>query len=74
MFINTLLNEMYIVLVILLAINLWMVIGFAIILGFSDFKEEMEYKDVILMCFTFPLVIMLIISKHLHTKEIKNGK
>ena len=51
------------------AINVWLLIGFAFSMAFSDTNGDVHYSTLIIVCLTFPLFIMMTIAKQLHTTE-----
>jgi len=72
MILNEILLAGSIVFSFLIVINAWLLIGFMFIILFQNFEHEIEYKEIVLICFTFPLALMLMLSKHIHTKELEN--
>ena len=70
MMINEILNAAYIIFSFLICINVWVLMGFGFIMLFNDFKDEIDFKESVLMCVVFPLTLMLMLSKYLHIKEI----
>jgi len=61
-------NIFFIVFSIFTAINIWLIIGYVITLGFEDLAKEMNYYNILLVALTFPIFIMMVITKQLHSK------
>ena len=66
-------NEIIIVLTtifsVLVAFNLWLVIGFSSILLFGDFTKEIKYTELFIVSLTFPLALLLMLAKFINHKE-----
>jgi len=62
MLLHDILNISLFVFAMILTINAWLIVGFIWVVLLENVKGEVEFKDVILMSFTWPLTVMIIIS------------
>lgn len=71
MILDSILNIAFTVISIIISINVWLTIGYIMIMVFDDLKTEMEFKEVVVMSFSWPITVVMLISKQLKIKRYK---
>ncbi|MCK5609678.1 hypothetical protein KAR91_47835 [Candidatus Pacearchaeota archaeon] len=74
MILSFILDVGYTVLSIILVINFWILIGFGAIMVFESFDDDVKYYDVLMMAFTWPLAVVMMMAKQLHIKGKRKSK
>jgi len=64
------LNIGFIVLSILVAVNVWLLVGSIFYMLFDHMDGELRYPMFTLICFTWPLFVCMSIAKQLETGEV----
>jgi len=67
------LSIFFIVFSIFMAVNVWIIIGFAIVMIFDDLDGEVHYNSTVITCFTWPLFVGMTIAKQLQHKKETDG-